>query len=60
MYFYSFNSSFVVRTNKQIQKIHEKVDADKFSFRCSDTNEVGLLIFKGLYQDTNQPLSIMV
>lgn len=42
-----------------MQKVCEKVDANKVSFRYSDTNEeeikflFALLIFKALYQDTN-------
>ena len=39
----------------------KKINADEFIFRYSDTNEeelkclFGLLYFRGLYQDTNQP-----
>ena len=44
-----------------MRKVHEKVNADEFQFRYSDTNEeeikclFGFLYFRGLYHDTKQP-----
>ena len=43
----------VERTNEQMHKVREKIDADEFQFRYSDTNEkeikclFGLLYFRG-------------
>ena len=53
-------SRIVERTNEQMNKVREKINADEFQFWYSDINEekikylLGLLYFRGLYHDTKQ------
>ena len=48
------------RTNEQMRKYCENINAEEFQFRDSDTNEenikflFGLLQFRSLYHDTKQ------
>ena len=53
------------RTNDQMRKVRQKINADEFLFHYTDTDEEDtkcsfrLLYFRGLYHDTKQPTGMV-